>query len=72
MKQERIDEINRQRKGQARGRGFDLADFVLLVLVVGLVVLGFVWLKHKDEQARIYAEQNSCEWQAVGGFDICK
>ena len=50
----------------------DGADFVLLVLAVLLVLGGFLWLRHKDEQARLYAEQHACEWVAVGGFDICK
>lgn len=54
------------------GKKWDVADVVLAVLVVLLVVGGLLWLKHKDEQARLYAERNHCEWQAVGGLSVCK
>lgn len=59
-------------KREKREKRIDGADLVLIVLVIVLVVGGFVWLKHKDEQAREYAERNACEWVAVGGFDVCK
>lgn len=65
-----MEKKNRQKK--EGGRKMDGADFVLLVLAVLLVLGGFLWLRHKDEQAKKYAEQHACEWVAVGGFDICK
>ena len=43
-----------------------------IILIIGLVIIGFAYLKHQDNQMTRYAENNNCKWVYQGGFDICK
>ena len=43
-----------------------------IILIIGLVIIGLAYMKHKDNQMAEYSKIHNCKWVAQGGFDICK